>query len=97
MLVDPRVNFAISKCGHKAGLDHLGVQVESEAELNEMQVRLANAEVPMVTIARWPTDTFAGIRPLDAPDFIISGLVGGGITVLLFFGSSACIARSTKA
>jgi len=47
MLDDPRVNFAISKRGHKVGLDHLGVQVESEAELDEMQQRLANAELPM--------------------------------------------------
>jgi len=47
MLDDPRVNFAISKRGHKVGLDHLGVQVESEAELNEMHTRLANAELPM--------------------------------------------------
>ena len=30
MLEDPRVNFAISKRGGKPGLDHLGVQVESE-------------------------------------------------------------------
>jgi len=47
MLDDPRVNFAISKRGHKVGLDHLGVQVESEAELDEMHARLADAELPM--------------------------------------------------
>ncbi|KWR74680.1 ArsI/CadI family heavy metal resistance metalloenzyme [Cupriavidus sp. IDO] len=47
MLDDPRVNFAISMRGREAGLDHLGVQVESEEELNEMQTRLANAELPM--------------------------------------------------
>ncbi|WP_042882399.1 ArsI/CadI family heavy metal resistance metalloenzyme [Cupriavidus necator] len=47
MLEDPRVNFAISMRGRKAGVDHLGVQVESEEELNEMQTRLANAELPM--------------------------------------------------
>ena len=28
MLDDPRVNFAISTRGRKAGLDHLGIQVE---------------------------------------------------------------------
>jgi len=47
MLDDPRINFAISRRGHKVGLDHLGVQVESEAELTEMHTRLANAELPM--------------------------------------------------
>ena len=32
MLEDPRVNFAISS-GGEAGLDHLGIQVEDEANL----------------------------------------------------------------
>jgi len=30
MVDDPRVNFAISQRGLKPGVDHLGVQVESE-------------------------------------------------------------------
>lgn len=38
-LEDPRMNFAISQRGAKAGLDHLGIQVESDAELSEMQSR----------------------------------------------------------
>ena len=40
MLDDPRVNFAISQRGAAPGLNHLGVQVESDAELHEMQQRL---------------------------------------------------------
>jgi len=40
MLEDPCVNFAISQRGAKAGLDHLGIQVESAEELGEMQARL---------------------------------------------------------
>ncbi|WP_244306259.1 aquaporin [Paraburkholderia lacunae] len=39
---------------------------------------------PTVTIARSLTDTFAGIRPVDAPGFIVSELVGGALAVLLF-------------
>jgi catechol 2,3-dioxygenase-like lactoylglutathione lyase family enzyme len=39
-LEDPRMNFAISQRGAKAGLDHLGIQVESDTELDEMQARL---------------------------------------------------------
>jgi catechol 2,3-dioxygenase-like lactoylglutathione lyase family enzyme len=39
-LEDPRMNFAISQRGAKVGLDHLGIQVESDAELSEMQARL---------------------------------------------------------
>jgi hypothetical protein len=30
MLDDPRVNFAISARGRRAGLDHLGIQVEDK-------------------------------------------------------------------
>ncbi len=40
-LEDPRINFAISRRGAKAGLDHIGIQVEDENELAEMQARLA--------------------------------------------------------
>ena len=47
MLDDPKVNFAISQCGAKAGLDHLGLQVESEAELDELNHRLGAAALPV--------------------------------------------------
>jgi arsenate reductase (thioredoxin) len=40
MLEDPRVNFAISTRGGETGLDHLGIQVESEGELREVCSRL---------------------------------------------------------
>ncbi|WP_079415379.1 ArsI/CadI family heavy metal resistance metalloenzyme [Thiomonas intermedia] len=40
MLDDPRVNFAISQRGAEPGLNHLGIQVETDAELLEMQQRL---------------------------------------------------------
>lgn len=40
MLDDPRVNFAISARGAPAGLNHMGIQVESAAELEEMRGRL---------------------------------------------------------
>ena len=49
MLTDPRVNFAISARGREhAGLDHLGIQVEDEAELVEVQGRLKCAEGPVL-------------------------------------------------
>src|SRR5271167_4909246 len=52
MLDDPRVNFAISTgCrpgGHAAGFSHLGIQAEDEAELAEVDDRLARAERPIV-------------------------------------------------
>jgi catechol 2,3-dioxygenase-like lactoylglutathione lyase family enzyme len=45
MLDDPRVNFAISARGRKAGLDHLGIQAENGAELEEIGARLAQADL----------------------------------------------------
>jgi catechol 2,3-dioxygenase-like lactoylglutathione lyase family enzyme len=48
MLDDPRVNFAISTRGKKAGLDHLGIQAESSAELEEIGSRLAQADVSLL-------------------------------------------------
>src|SRR6478672_11375137 len=44
MLDDPRVNFAISARGKQPGLDHLGIQVESPGELQEVYGRLHQAE-----------------------------------------------------
>jgi len=43
MLDDPRVNFAISTRGREAGLDHLGIQVETQDELREVYARLRTA------------------------------------------------------
>jgi catechol 2,3-dioxygenase-like lactoylglutathione lyase family enzyme len=44
MLDDPRVNFAISSRGVRAdGIDHLGIQVETDAELRELSTRLKAA------------------------------------------------------
>ena len=43
MLDDPRVNFAISDRASVAGVDHLGIQVESSDELTELAGRLKAA------------------------------------------------------
>jgi catechol 2,3-dioxygenase-like lactoylglutathione lyase family enzyme len=48
MLDDPRLNFAIS-VGHAArGIEHLGIQVETESELAEVGERLARADRPVL-------------------------------------------------
>lgn len=44
MLDDPRVNFAISTRGRRPGLDHLGIQVEDDAELERVHQDLARAD-----------------------------------------------------
>ncbi|MGJ3647168.1 ArsI/CadI family heavy metal resistance metalloenzyme [Sphingomonas sp. GlSt437] len=48
MLDDPRVNFAISARGGKADVEHLGIQVEDQAELAEVYGRIAKADAPVV-------------------------------------------------
>ena len=48
MLDDPRVNFAISTRGGRKGIDHLGIQVENDAELAEVYGRLKTAETPTI-------------------------------------------------
>ncbi len=48
MLDDPRVNFAISTRSGGAGLDHLGIQVETQGELEEVYGRLRQADRPVL-------------------------------------------------
>jgi hypothetical protein len=45
MLDDPRINFAISQRGLEPGVDHLGVQVESDTELTALREQVAAAEI----------------------------------------------------
>jgi len=39
---------------------------------------------PAVTLARSASDTFAGIRPIDAPEFILAQLAGAAVATALF-------------
>jgi catechol 2,3-dioxygenase-like lactoylglutathione lyase family enzyme len=48
MLDDPRINFAISSRGLGPGIDHLGMQVESEEELKMMREQAAAAEISAI-------------------------------------------------
>ena len=43
MLEDPKVNLAISQRNRATGVDHLGIQVESDGELRELAARLKTA------------------------------------------------------
>jgi len=44
MLEDPRVNFAISARGGKMGVNHLGFQLDSDAELRAMRQQVEAAD-----------------------------------------------------
>jgi catechol 2,3-dioxygenase-like lactoylglutathione lyase family enzyme len=72
MLEDPRVNLAISSRARTPGVDHVGIQVDSAAELGELAGRLKDAgaqtmdqEAAICCYAKsdksWVTDT-AGVR-----------------------------------
>lgn len=49
MLDDPRINFAISTRDQVHGVNHLGLQVESDEELTGLEARLKRADAAMVT------------------------------------------------
>lgn len=48
ILEDLRVNFAISTRDSAAGLNHLGIQAETEAELASLTVRLEDGGSPVI-------------------------------------------------
>ena len=53
MLDDPRVNFAISTSSQSSrGVQHLGIQAESPAELGEVYARLREADRPVLEEGR---------------------------------------------
>ena len=45
MLDNPRINFAISNRGNPSGIDHLGLQVDSEEELKDLREQVRAAEI----------------------------------------------------
>lgn len=45
MLEDPRINFAISNRGMEKGVDHLGLQVDSDEELALLRDQVGRAEI----------------------------------------------------
>ncbi|HVO88894.1 MAG TPA: ArsI/CadI family heavy metal resistance metalloenzyme [Casimicrobiaceae bacterium] len=48
MLEDPRINFAISARGAQAGVNHLGIQVDTDDELKALRGQLAAADESLV-------------------------------------------------
>ena len=48
MLEDPRINFAISQRSQKLGVNHLGLQAESEQEFEGLHANLQRADATIV-------------------------------------------------
>ena len=65
MLDDPRVNFAISTRGKQPGLDHLGIQVESQDELQEVykQAAMSSSRATPLVVTRSRKSRGSTIRP----------------------------------
>lgn len=47
MLNDPRINFAISTRSARTGVDHLGLQVDQDSELDAVRERLERADLAL--------------------------------------------------
>ncbi len=54
MLEDPRINFAISTQRQPAGINHLGLQVDTDEELRGMRAQLEAADARMVEESEQP-------------------------------------------
>jgi catechol 2,3-dioxygenase-like lactoylglutathione lyase family enzyme len=48
MVDDPRINFAISQRGEQIGVNHLGLQVDSNEELEALRTQAGSAELAAV-------------------------------------------------
>lgn len=48
MLENPRINFSLSTHGSNYGIDHIGIQVEQDEELEELRQRLTHAGAPVL-------------------------------------------------
>ncbi len=45
MVDDPGINFAISKHGSATGIDHLGIQVDSDEQLSALREQVTGAQI----------------------------------------------------
>jgi catechol 2,3-dioxygenase-like lactoylglutathione lyase family enzyme len=50
MLDDPRINFAISTRGGKVGVDHLGIQTDTEEELAVLKAQAEAADLTLLDV-----------------------------------------------
>lgn len=50
MLEDPRINFAISTRGGKPGIDHLGIQTDTEEELVALKQQAEAADMTLLDV-----------------------------------------------
>ena len=111
MIEDPRINFAISTRGGKAGVDHLGFQTDTDEELVELKERARAADVAVLdegettccyarSEKHWVTDpqgiAWEHFRTLDSiPTF--SQRAGVSQTAAACCGGPATVGKSVTA
>jgi hypothetical protein len=105
MLEDPRVNFAISQRGAEPGIEHLGIQVENQTELNEVYERLSKAERPVIEekattscYARSDKQWIADPTGISWETFLTHGeatVYGGGLAAALADKTESACCAST--
>ena len=104
MLDDPKVNFAISTRDRAPGLDHVGIQVETSAELAELSTRLKAAgaetfdeEATTCCYARsdksWVSDP-AGLRWETFHTFGEATVFGEDLAPVTTVATNACCAAA---
>ena len=106
MLEDPRVNFAISQREEGSGIRHLGIQVESHEELEEVYERLRRAEGPVLEegattccYAKSEKSWIADPQGIEWETFLTTGesTVYGHDAELLAAGTKPCCAPDRAA
>jgi catechol 2,3-dioxygenase-like lactoylglutathione lyase family enzyme len=108
MLDDPRVNFAISVRSGEVGVDHLGIQVETQGELQEVYGRLQQADRPVLEegattccYANSEKSWIADPQGLHWESFLTSGestIYGDSVDLgPIRTASGACCTRSVEA
>ena len=50
MIEDPRINFAISTRGGRPGIDHLGIQTDTEEELSVLKTQAEAADMTLLDV-----------------------------------------------
>jgi catechol 2,3-dioxygenase-like lactoylglutathione lyase family enzyme len=97
LLDDPRVNFAISTGHAGRGIEHLGIQVETAAELADVGARLAEAGAPMLneaaTTCCYATSDKAWVR--DPQGVVWETFLTTGVTT--HYGASPALAQLAPA
>lgn len=99
MLDDPLINFSLSTHGDRPGIDHVGLQFQSDEELDALRATIAAAEAPHLdqtgVTCCYATSNKAWVR--DPNGVVWEGFVSHGESQVYGDGSETVAARHTSA